>query len=214
MRTSVSIRKLKKKKMKLAAVLATTALAVDFSDVDRKFSDKPEFLTDEAWESYSNQPANVRVAQLRCRINDYFDKFFADNERINGKLKEKWNGVADSINNSFEKCHGELYQGQVSCAWKDWLDRPVQQATNNFVTWYGVAVREFVYNSQAYRGCQTSGLRLLKRLDRMNAYLQWNYCDKISEGDDCVFSWRWDNNYKRNNHPRKDSAKHGISKFD
>lgn len=48
----------------------------------------------------------------------------------------------------------------------------------------------------------------------MNAYLQWNYCDKINEGDDCVFSWRWDNDFKRNNHPRSNSAKHGISKFD
>ena len=147
--------------MKLAAVLATTALAVDFSDVDRKFSDKPEFLSDDVWASYSNQPPNVRVAQLRCRIDDYFDKFFADDARISNIMKKNWNGVADAIDRSFSKCHGELYDGEASCAWKDWLNEPVQKSTDNFVTWYGVAVREFIYNSDAKRACQTHGLRLV-----------------------------------------------------
>merc|ERR1712021_163316 len=137
-------------KMKLATIFATTALAttVDFSDPDRKFSDKPDFLSDEAWANYSNQPANVRVSQLRCRIDDFFDEIFAADERISTIMKKNWNGVT---------------------------------------------VREFIYNSDAKRACQNHGLRLLKRLDRMNAYLQWNYCSKINDSDDCVFSWRWEN---------------------
>merc|ERR1711935_228315 len=213
---SLSIRKLQKKnKMKLATIFATTALAttVDFSDPDRKFSDKPDFLSDEAWANYSNQPANVRVSQLRCRIDDFFDEVFAADERISTIMKN-WNGVTDAIERSFEKCHGDLYDGQATCAYKAWMEKPVEQSTNNFATWYGVAVREFIYNSDAKRACQNHGLRLLKRLDRMNAYLQWNYCSKINDSDDCVFSWRWENEYKRNNHIRSDSAKHGIDKFD
>ena len=48
----------------------------------------------------------------------------------------------------------------------------------------------------------------------MNAYLQWHYCDKISDSADCdEFPWRYENDGKKNNHPRKNARVHGITKF-
>merc|ERR1712113_1371188 len=213
------------KKMKLTGLLVASAAAqnslVDvFTSGDRKFSDNPlndaglGWLDQQVWANYHDQRPAYRVKQLRCRINQFFDSVFADNDRINNKLQEKWNGVLNSIENSFQKCHGPLYAKEVNCNWQDWLDDEPNKVTNTFVTWFGVAVREFIYRSDEKASCEATGMRLFKRLDRMNAYLQWHYCDKISDSEDCVFWWRYDNNVKRNTHPRSDSQKHGISKFD
>ena len=157
--------------MKLTGLLVASAAAqnslVDVFTNDRKFSDNPEnnagvgFLDQEIWESYGNRDPNYRLAQLRCRIPDYFDKFFGDNQRINSKLQAKWNGVLSSIENSFQKCHGDLYMGEPNCAWKDWMNKDTRKATNDFVTWFGVAVREFIYKSDEKSSCESTGMRLV-----------------------------------------------------
>merc|ERR1739838_990283 len=166
---SVSIRKLKKtKKMKLTGLLVASAAAqtslVDLmtGDDDRKFSDNPNgFLDQEVWASYHNQRPAYRLKQLRCRIPDYFNKFFGENEELNNHLQAKWNGVLDSVENSFQKCHGPLYEGEVNCAWKDWLNKDTQKVTSDFVNWFGVAVREFIYRSDELSRCEATGMRLV-----------------------------------------------------
>ena len=164
--------------MKLTALLIASAAAqnslVDVFTNDRKFSDNPEneetgigFLDQAVWDNYHDQRPAYRVEQLRCRIPQYFEKFFAGNGKVHDKLKRLWEGVVYSIEESFQKCHGPLYDKEVTCSWTEWLNKDDDQAantrkaTNHFVTGFGVAVREFIYRSDQRSGCEAKGMRLV-----------------------------------------------------
>merc|ERR1712048_76302 len=211
---SVSIRKLTKKtKMKLACVLAATATASIFEESDRKFSDKPEWIADEIWDTWGDKSPAYRVGQLKCRVNMFVDALFADAaESTQNNIKKNWEGVAVSIEKAFTKCTGEAVETNVNCGWRGWLDdedKTIDNKVHSFVSWNGVAVRETVFKG----GCEARAMKIFKRLDRMNAYLQWNYCKKVETSPNFC-NWRFNNNLKQNSHPRSDSRGHGISKFD
>ena len=151
--------------MKLACVLATAATASVFEDSDRKFSDKPDWIAEEIWETWEDKPPAYRVAQLKCRVNMFVDAVFADApELTQNNIKKNWNGVNESIEKAFTKCNGEAVPTTgVNCGWRDWLDeedRTVDNKVHKFVTWSGVAVRETLWDN----GCESRAWKLVSDL--------------------------------------------------
>merc|ERR1712227_185944 len=77
----------KKIKMKLLAIFAASALAQDYSydynynyEDDRRFSDDPEWMASSVNpnKGWSNKQPRVRIVELRCRVNQYFERHFAN----------------------------------------------------------------------------------------------------------------------------------------
>ena len=151
--------------MKLACLFAAAANASMFDEPDRKFSDKPEWIADEIWDTWTKKPAAYRVAQLACRINMFVDGVYGDAPAsLQNSIKKNWGGLIGNIESAFERCTGETVPTEVSCGWRDWLDeegRTVDNKVHTFVSWAGVAVRETLYKN----GCEARAMKLVSTLN-------------------------------------------------
>merc|ERR1712176_1275763 len=87
------------------------------------------------------------------------------------------------------------------CNWKDWLGVSFEKDTDLFMRWPAMFVRENIFRSGKKKRCEKNGMRLFKRFDRLNAYIQWQYCDKVDDTTEAC-TWRYNTNKKRNNRPR------------
>ena len=166
--------------MKLLALFAASALAQDYSydypdyEDDRRFSDDPEWMAtvanpDKGW---SNKSPRVRVVELRCRVNQYFEKFFAnapEHTRNNGI--KNWTNLALKIEQKFEECGGspmteeEIASTEDLCGWRGWLSnnnkvKETKKVTDHFFKWNAITVRETILNS-GEQGCHKKGMRLV-----------------------------------------------------
>ena len=61
--------------MKIAATFVALALAQNEDD-ERKFSNKPEWIDGADKPNYGNKDADERFAQMRCRVDQYFNQWF------------------------------------------------------------------------------------------------------------------------------------------
>ena len=162
--------------MKLLAIFAASALAQDYSydypdyEDDRRFSDNPEWLSNSVNpnKGWSNKAPRVRVVELRCRVNQYFEKHFANApEHTRNNAIKNWTNLALKIEEKFAECGGspmteeEINATENLCGWTGWLNKNnVVTGTNHFFNWNAVTVRETILNSSE-QGCQKKGMRLV-----------------------------------------------------
>ena len=114
--------------MKISAFFAPLVFSQEI-DQDRKFTDKPEWLTGEAWKTYANHPPGYRIDQFKCRIYHYLEAYLPDTTAAM-KLFELFEDTARSIKDALELCSDVTEYEPPSenhCQWKGWLKGRVRQ---------------------------------------------------------------------------------------
>ena len=160
--------------MKLAATFVAFALA---NQDEKKFADDDEWITGENWETYNNQPPAVRLEQLNCRINQFFDQWFSGNlsqgaEMAKAKLTNLYHSAVDDITRSYMHC-AEDYEDYTptgkECKWTDWLGVSFEKDLDLFVRWPAMFVRQNIHRSDKKKRCQKNGERLVSSLNEVFA---------------------------------------------
>merc|ERR1712025_948974 len=120
----------KKVAMKFVTSVAVAALAngqltmnSGRDEEDKKFSDKPDWIAGDAWESYHNQGPNVRLEQVKCRVEQYMDQWFVEDSS------------ARDIERTYKHCgdNTEYQPTGYECNWKDWLGVSFEKDTDLFM---------------------------------------------------------------------------------
>ena len=168
--------------MKLLAIFAASALAQDYSmedyqDGDRRFTNNDNWLA--ATErpppgGWNNKSPRIRIAELKCRADQYFEVHWADApEHTRNNAIKNWQALANKIEEKFEECGGsplteeEVEETRHLCGWRHWVDNvDVTTSTNHMISWNAIAVRETILRSEI-RGCERRGMRLVSVL-RLN----------------------------------------------
>merc|ERR1711972_17981 len=202
---SVSIRAT----MKLFSLFITTTLAKD--DVDRMFSDRPEFITGNV-QGWDNSRVATKFGELDSETRKYFKDFLAplinnsDAQRAADKMQQHFEKAIGNIGQAAGLCYGNRKKRATddNTRWALTENQGNKVAFNGLLWQYGNFIRQVIAPNKSKK-CSKLALRLYRRLDRFNFIWKWHTCTKgISpESSDCDWAAFHTNGKPRDNHPRK-----------
>lgn len=202
--------------MKLSSIALFAAASASSIGEERKFTNDPDFMTGDAVEWWPNNSANKRYKWISNRVNRFFNNWYSDLDASEDKIEKYVKKTLAQSKQALERCNPEEFAAldnrkrrevEDDGDFMDESERDSQDGIDFFRDHKKVmnAIARFVKYEVYDLGekCTFPGLRILRRLDRMNAYTRFIYCKRIADGDSRCDRYLYKDNGSDKVHPRK-----------
>ena len=209
--------------MKISTV--TQLAAIVAGQGERKFTNKPSFMTGATPAWWNKHSADNRMKFITDSVAKYFEMHFpedskavqklqplfedaiGDMDRVRGscaggrKRRDDEEGAKEGDNEEEEEEETDFMEADPAQKSTRKVTGDIKKDTHKFVTAQGRFVKEEIYNKGGE--CEHIGLRMLTRLDRLNAYLYFNYCHQVDDTADFCSTRYYKDDGSLRPHPRQ-----------